>query len=98
MKGVTKLHVISDKVVRNGQRLYISGQVKNEDDVEWRYVQVQAKYFNKAGEEIDESSDHINIQKGQTQNFRIEFNYFDKSDHKLYERYEIEIIYASDYT
>jgi predicted nucleic acid-binding Zn ribbon protein len=97
VKGTSKIVVLSNKIIKNGKRLYIAGDLKNDESVNWDNVYVTANYFNKAGEKIDTSHDLIHMKAGEVKPFQIEFYYYDKSDHSLYDNYKVEVSAASNY-
>ena len=61
VKGTSKIAVLSDKIIKNGQRLYIAGELKNDESVNWENVYITANFFNKAGEKIDTSYDSLDV-------------------------------------
>lgn len=97
IKGSSKIIILSDKLIRNGKRLYISENVRNDEKVNWDNVYVTANFYSKAGEKVERSYDLIHIKAGEIQSYQVEFFQYEKSDPQLYDNYKLEITAASNY-
>lgn len=92
-----KLAVKSHRPQRAEANSAFIGQVANEGDASWNYVQISVELFDKDGQFIDKCTDHLEgtIAPDETRNFKVSCPNCANNPMPAYDSYEVAVVDAT---